>query len=87
MNCEQFLESLDLLLDAEAGRGPSPLSADDLSELREHRGACASCRGELGSARELAAAFQDPRGLAPVAELRLSYERRRSGRWRTVAAL
>jgi len=87
MNCEQFLESLDLLLDAEAGRGPSPLSADDLSELREHRGACASCRGELGSARELAAAFQDPRGLAPVAEVRLSYERRRSGRWRTVATL
>lgn len=56
MNCHEFLEQYDLLLDHEAGRGD--LTAERASVLREHRESCSLCRWEIRRNESLSRAIQ-----------------------------
>ena len=56
MNCHEFLEQVDRLLDYDAGRGG--LSADRANALREHRDSCSLCRWEMRRDESLATALR-----------------------------
>jgi hypothetical protein len=49
MNCEEFLEARDILIDAEAGRASIPAAL--LEELRRHARDCPRCRSEAEETR------------------------------------
>ncbi len=57
MNCHEFLEHVDRLIDHEAGRGE--LSVERADALRAHRDACSLCRWEMRRDESLAAALQE----------------------------
>jgi hypothetical protein len=63
MKCREFLESYDLLADAEARR--VELEPERLEALKQHRHECPSCRAEFGDSERLGVALRLMRLLEP----------------------
>ena len=63
MSCQEFLESYDLLIDQETGRGG--LSRGELDALLAHRRECESCRRECEEGARLGARLQALPSLEP----------------------